>query len=191
MLPRGRALAVLALVTAVVAGCGGASPAPRPATRAATATSPATSPGAATGTTSASPASTPTETPPAAPAYSFTLRLSGADPIEGNARTPAAGGCGTPSGFATTIAGTQVRFQINNRDAPAGQPVQLSPGDIVVQVGSDVWNVGSSSNAPHGTEGTLVHNADGSGAATFTDLYLAADPMRTPQESGSVSWTCR
>jgi hypothetical protein len=182
---------VLVFGAALLAGCGGAPSTPRSSPTTTVETAPPTPTGEASSAPSASATGGPAVTSPSGPAYSFAVSLSGADAVQGSAGAPAAGGCGTPTGFSATVGGAQVRFEINNRSAPAGQPVQLSPGDIVVQVGADVWNVGSSSNAPHGTTGTLVHDTDGSGAATFMDLYLAADPMRTPQESGSIRWTCR
>jgi hypothetical protein len=156
--------------------------------------------GFATGAPSASAATTlpatvaPTAGAPSGspgPWYTFQVTLSGSDALQGSLRVPAgAGGCGLPSGFTGAIAGREVRFAINNRSEPTGQSAPLSPGDITLQVGGDTWNVGSSANAPQGTTGALQHGAAGSGRAGFANLYLVSNPMHTPQESGTISWSC-
>ena len=125
--------------------------------------------------------------------YSVQVSLTGSDPVQGTfTQTLTAGSahCPVPSDLAGTINGTHVEVQMPITGSANGQSRPLSPGDLQVNVGSDMWDVASASNAPHGTSGTLQRNADGSGSTSLQTLALQSDPSRQPQESGSITWTC-
>ena len=97
--------------------------------------------------------------------------------------------CPIPSDLSGTVASRHVELQMSITSTPSTQQT-LSPGDIQVVVDADTWGVASSSNAPHGSTGSLQRNADGSGSTAFQNLALQSDSSHQPQESGSITWTC-
>jgi hypothetical protein len=123
--------------------------------------------------------------------YSVTVSLTGGDTVQGSftQAVPAGGGhCSSPGQLSGSISSQQVTLQMAASGASGSQP--LSPGDLLLTVGSHTWGVASASNAPHGTTGSLQRNSDGSGAAQFQNLALQSNVAQQPQESGSVTWTC-
>lgn len=144
--------------------------------------------GGATPTPSA-PFTPPVTTPtPSGPAYSVQVTLTGTDAVQGTFTQPVSQ-CTPPTNLAGTVQAQHVELQIPSA-SPTGQSLPLSPGDIVVLVGSHSWGVFSASNAPHGSSGTLQRNSDGSGSTAFQNLALQGNLAQQPQESGSITWTC-
>lgn len=140
-------------------------------------------------TASSSSGTSTTSSSARAPTYTAHVAVSGQDSVAGAFNATAVSACGPPNDLSGTVAGHHVDLQMSSA-GPAGQQVQLSPGDIVLVIDSDNWGVGSGANAPQGTTGTLQRNDDGSGALTFQNLYLQSNPSQVPQESGSITWTC-
>ena len=143
-----------------------------------------------------SPPVNPTATPAAAASpngtYTVQVSLSGGDAVSGTFTEPvpsSSAHCAIPSDLSGTVGSRHVELQMSSASGPSSQQT-LSPGDIQVVVDSDTWGVASASNAPHGSSGSLVRNADGSGSTAFQNLALQSDTAHQPQESGSITWTC-
>lgn len=102
----------------------------------------------------------------------------------------ASSSCPPPSELSGSVGDEHVDLRIHVPGATGG-PRQLSPGDIDVVLNDGTWSVGSSSNAPHGTSGTLQSSANGSGSVSVQNLYLQSNPSTQPQESGSITWSCQ
>ena len=124
--------------------------------------------------------------------YNVTVSLTGTDLAQGAFTQPADPGasshCPPPNQLSGSVGGQHVQAQFTG--AASGTPQTLSPGDLLLTVGSHTWGVASASNAPHGTSGTLQRNSDGSGSAQFQNLALQTNFAQQPQESGSITWTC-
>ena len=124
--------------------------------------------------------------------YSVTVSLTGTDLAQGiftQAVDPGASShCQPPNQLSGSVGGQHVQAQFTG--APSGTPQALSPGDLLLTVGSHTWGVASASNAPHGTSGTVQRNSDGSGSAQFQNLALETNFAQQPQEGGSITWTC-
>lgn len=184
LVPLLRAGALLSALGAVACGSGNSSTPTVHAT---------TPPGGATPTASP-PFSTTTTTHTTANAngtYSVTVSLTGTDLAQGSFTQPVdAGGsrCQPPNQLSGNVGGQHLQAQFAG--SPSASPQALSPGDLLLTIGSHTWGVASASNAPHGTSGTLQRNADGSGSAQFQNLALQTNFAQQPQESGSITWTC-
>lgn len=124
--------------------------------------------------------------------YDVTVSLTGTDLAQGSFTQPvdpsASSHCQPPNELSGSVGGQHVQAQFVG--TPTGTPQVLSPGDLLLTVGSHTWGVASASNAPHGTSGTVQRNSDGSGSAQFQNLALQTNFAQQPQESGSVTWTC-
>lgn len=124
--------------------------------------------------------------------YNVTVSLTGTDLVQGTFTQPvdpgASSHCQPPNQLGGGVGGQQVQAQFPG--APSGTPQALSPGDLLVTIGSHTWGVASAANAPHGTSGTLQRNTDGGGSAQFQNLALQTNFAQQPQESGSITWTC-
>ena len=124
--------------------------------------------------------------------YNVTVSLTGTDLAQGTFTQPVDPGaishCQPPNQLSGSVGGQHVQAQFVG--SASGTPQALSPGDLLLTVGSHTWGVASASNAPHGTSGTLQRNSDGSGSAQFQNLALQTSFGQQPQESGSITWTC-
>ena len=121
------------------------------------------------------------------------VAVSGTDNVQGSFTQAVDAGAGThcspPGQLSGTVSGTNITLQLTGAPPPVTVPV-LSPGDLLLTLGTHTWGVASAANAPHGTAGSLQRNADGSGTAQFQNLALQSNFGQQPQESGSVTWTC-
>ena len=152
---------------------------------------PTAHPSSSTGTTPTptAPFTPPSTTAtPSGPAYSVQVAVTGTDSVQGSFSQSVAA-CAPATNLAGTVQGQRVGLQMPGA-SPVGQPLPLSPGDIVVIVGGHSWGVASAANAPRASSGTLQRNADGSGSATFQNLALQGNLSQQPQESGTITWTC-
>ena len=163
---------------------------------------PSPTPSAQAHTATPGPTATPTPsapfTPPGTPTpvvtngtYSVTVAVSGTDNVQGSF-TQAVGAsahCSPPGQLSGTVSGQNITLQLSGAPPPVSVPV-LSPGDMLLTLGTHTWGVASAANAPHGTTGSLQRDADGSGNAQFQNLALQSNFAQQPQESGSVTWTC-
>ena len=124
--------------------------------------------------------------------YTVNVSLTGTDLAQGSFTQPvdpsASSHCQPPNQLGGTVGGQHIQAQFTG--APSGTPQVLSPGDLLLTVGTHTWGVASASNAPHGTTGTVQRNSDGSGNAQFQNLALQTNFAQQPQESGSITWTC-
>ena len=186
LLPFLRAGAVLFTLGAVACGSGTSSTPTARATASPGGTTPTASPPFGTTTT------TTHTTANANGTYTVTVSLTGTDLAQGNFTQPVDAGasrhCQPPNQLSGSAGGQHVQAQFVG--TPSGTPQTLSPGDLLLTIGSHTWGVASASNAPHGTTGTVQRNADGSGSAQFQNLALQTNFGQQPQESGSITWTC-
>ena len=123
--------------------------------------------------------------------YSVNVSVTGTDTVQGSftQAVPGPGGkCPPPNQLSGSVSGQQITLQMPQSGSSA--PQALSPGDVLLTIGSRTWGVASASNAPHGTSGMLQRNTDGSGSVQFQNLALQSNFAQQPQESGSVTWTC-
>ena len=124
--------------------------------------------------------------------YTVTVSLTGTDVAQGSftqlVDPGASSRCQPPNQLSGSVGGQHVQAQFVG--TPSGAPQALSPGDLLLTVGSHTWGVASASNAPHGTSGAVQRNSDGSGSAQFQNLALETNFAQQPQESGSITWTC-
>lgn len=186
LLPVLRAAALLSALGAVACGSGNSSTPTAHSTARPGGTTPTASP--PFGTTS----TTTHTTGNASGTYSVTVSLTGTDLVQGTFTQPVDPGasthCQPPNQLSGSPGGQHVQAQFTG--TPSGTPQALSPGDILLTIGSHTWGVASASNAPHGTSGTLQRNSDGSGSLQFQNLALQTNFAQQPQESGSITWTC-
>lgn len=186
LLPLLRAGALLSALGAVACGSGNSS----------TPTAHSTAHPAGGTPTASPPFSTSTNTTTQSTAnpngtYNVTVSLTGSDPAQGSFTQPVdpgAGRCQPPNQLSGNAGGQHLQAQFAG--PPSATPQTLSPGDLLLTVGSHTWGVASASNAPHGTSGTLQRNSDGSGSAQFQNLALQTNFAQQPQESGTITWTC-
>ena len=187
-IPCVRRLSIAVAAGLFAAGCGGGGGAPTPAGSASTSTTSSTSTTATTETTTLPASATTTA---GGVAYIVQASLSGSDSVQGSFTSHNAGACGAPEHLTGIIGAHSISVLTPvGQGATAGQAVSLTPGDVTVQVDSDTWVVGSSSNAPQGSSGQFEYMSNGSGTLTFQNLALSSNPARQPQESGSFQWTC-
>ncbi|MBV8527416.1 MAG: hypothetical protein JOZ75_03790 [Candidatus Dormibacteraeota bacterium] len=182
-----RATALLSALVAVACGSGGSSTPTAHSTARPGGTTPTASPPFSTTSTSTTTHTTanPNGT------YNVTVSLTGTDLAQGSFAQPVDPGgsrCQPPSQLSGSVGGQHVQAQFAG--APSATPQTLSPGDLLLTVGTHTWGVASAANAPHGTSGTLQRNSDGSGSAQFQNLALQTNFAQQPQESGSITWTC-
>ncbi|HEX6538636.1 MAG TPA: hypothetical protein VF155_05605 [Candidatus Dormibacteraeota bacterium] len=185
LLPLLRGGALLFACGAVACGSGTSSSPTARATAPPGGATPTASPPFGTSTTTSHTTANPNGT------YTVTVSLTGTDLAQGSFTQPVdAGGshCQPPNQLSGTVGGQHVQAQFAG--APSATPQTLSPGDLLLTVGSHTWGVASASNAPHGTSGTLQRSSDGSGSAQFQNLALETNFGQQPQESGSITWTC-
>ena len=181
-----RAAALLSALGAVACGSGASStPTARATTRPSGTTPTASAPFSTTSTTTHT-------TGNANGTYSVTVSLTGTDLAQGSFTQPVDPGasthCQPPNQISGSAGGQHVQAQFTG--TPSGTAQALSPGDLLLTVGSHTWGVASASNAPHGTSGTVQRNSDGSGSAQFQNLALQTNFAQQPQESGNITWTC-
>jgi hypothetical protein len=187
LLPLLRAGALLSALGAVACGSGTSSTPTAHATASAGGTTPTASPPFGTSTTThATAGANPNGT------YSVTVSLTGTDAAQGSFTQPvdasASSHCAPPNQLGGSVGAQHVQIQFAG--APPSGAQALSPGDLLLTVGSHTWGVASASNAPQGTSGTVQRNSDGSGSAQFQNLALQTNFSQQPQESGSITWTC-
>lgn len=190
-----RAGALLSALGAVACGSGSSSTptAHTTARPGGTTTHTTAQPGGTTPTPSATLSTTSTTTQTTGNGtYNVTVSLTGTDQVQGaftQAVDPGASShCQPPNQLSGSVGGQHVQAQFAG--TPSATPQGLSPGDLLLTVGTHTWGVASASNAPHGTSGTLQRNSDGSGSAQFQNLALQTNFAQQPQESGSITWTC-
>lgn len=186
LVPFLRATALFLALGAVACGSGASStPTARATTRPSGTTPTASAPFSTTSTTTHT-------TGNVNGTYNVTVSLTGTDLAQGSFTQPVDPGasthCQPPNQINGSAGGQHVQAQFTG--TPSGTPQALSPGDLLLTVGSHTWGVASASNAPHGTSGTVQRNSDGSGSAQFQNLALQTNFAQQPQESGSITWTC-
>ena len=186
LVPFLRAGALLTVLGAVACGSGTSSTPTPHATARPSGTAPTASPPFSTTSTTTHTTGNVNGT------YNVTVSLTGTDPGQGNFTQPvdpaATSHCQPPNQLSGSAGGQHVQAQFVG--TPSGTPQTLSPGDLLLTIGSHTWGVASASNAPQGTSGTVQRNADGSGSAQFQNLALQTNFGQQPQESGSITWTC-
>ena len=127
--------------------------------------------------------------------YTVHVSVSGRDSVAGSfVLSPVVAGgsatCLVPNDLSGSVGRHHVDVLIKSGVVgPTSQP--LSPGAVELTIDSDTWTVGSSANTPTGTTGTLQRDPNGGGDLEFQNLALRGSPSSQPQESGSVTWSCK